>query len=149
MNNLQIIIILIIIVMLVNLWWWLISDVGGRIIMLVTFFVRLVIFSMYKIGHHYRESVTNHSNLPPTHLVLNLCHQHRCNPRTQYGLYDVDHMIWILSIGYYPLDNFSSEKFTGRCSPSVHCLVVHDLFILQSNILKESKKGMLYKVIDR
>ena len=35
------------IVMLVTLWWWLILDVGGRIIMLVTFFVMLVIFSMY------------------------------------------------------------------------------------------------------
>ena len=34
-------------VMLVTLWWWLISDVGGRIIMLATFFVMLVIFSMY------------------------------------------------------------------------------------------------------
>ena len=31
------------IVMLVTLWWWLISDVGGRIIMLATFFVMLVI----------------------------------------------------------------------------------------------------------
>ena len=35
------------IVMLVTLWWWLIWDVGDRIIMLVTFFVMLVIFSMY------------------------------------------------------------------------------------------------------
>ena len=29
------------IVMLVTLWWWLISDLGGRIIMLATFFVKL------------------------------------------------------------------------------------------------------------
>ena len=35
------------IVMLVTLWWWLIWDVGDRIIILVTFFVMLVIFSMY------------------------------------------------------------------------------------------------------
>ena len=35
------------IVMLVTLWWWLIWDVGGGIIMLATFFVMLVIFSMY------------------------------------------------------------------------------------------------------
>ena len=35
------------IVMLVTLWWWLIWDVGDRIIMLATFFVMLVIFSMY------------------------------------------------------------------------------------------------------
>ena len=35
------------IVMLVTLWWWLVWDVGGRIIMLATFFVMLVIFSMY------------------------------------------------------------------------------------------------------
>ena len=35
------------IVMLVTLWWWLILDVGGRIIMLATFFVMLAIFSMY------------------------------------------------------------------------------------------------------
>ena len=33
--------------MMVTLWWWLIWDVGGRIIMLATFFVMLVIFSMY------------------------------------------------------------------------------------------------------
>ena len=32
------------IVMLVTLWWWLIWDVVGRIIMLSTFFVMLVIF---------------------------------------------------------------------------------------------------------
>ena len=34
-------------VMLVTLWWWLIWDVGGWIIMLVTFCVMLVIFWMY------------------------------------------------------------------------------------------------------
>ena len=34
-------------VMLVTLWWCLISDVGGRIIMLATFFVMLVIFLVY------------------------------------------------------------------------------------------------------
>ena len=35
------------IVVLVTLLWWLIWNVGGRIIMLVTFFVMLVNFSMY------------------------------------------------------------------------------------------------------
>ena len=35
------------IVMLVTLLWWLILDANGRIIMLTTFFVILVIFSMY------------------------------------------------------------------------------------------------------
>ena len=35
------------IVMLVTFWWWLILDVSGRIIMLATFFVMLVILSMY------------------------------------------------------------------------------------------------------
>ena len=35
------------IVMLVTLWWWPIWDVGGRIIMLATLFVMLVIFPMY------------------------------------------------------------------------------------------------------
>ena len=35
------------IVMLVTLWWWPIWNVGGRIIMLATFFVMLVIFPMY------------------------------------------------------------------------------------------------------
>ena len=39
------------IVMLVTLWWWPIWDVGGRIIMLATFFVMLMIFLMYYIGH--------------------------------------------------------------------------------------------------
>ena len=62
------------IVMLVTLWWWLIWDDGGRIIMLVTFFVVLVIFSMYQIGHQHPASVTNISNLSPTHLVSNIRH---------------------------------------------------------------------------
>ena len=35
------------IVMLVTLLWWLIWDIDGRIIVSVTFFVMLVIFSMY------------------------------------------------------------------------------------------------------
>ena len=47
--------------------------------MLSTFFVMLVIFSMYKIGNQYLESVTNISNLSPTHLVSKIRHQHRCN----------------------------------------------------------------------
>ena len=47
--------------------------------MLVTFFVMLVIFPMYQIGHQHPESVTNISNLSPTHLVSNIRHQHRCN----------------------------------------------------------------------
>ena len=46
-----------------------------RIIMLVTFFVILVIFPVYQ----HPESVTNISNLSPTHLVSNIRHQHRCN----------------------------------------------------------------------
>ena len=50
--------------MLVTLWWWLISDV----------------FSMYYIGHQHPESVTNISNLSPTHLVINIRHRHKCNP---------------------------------------------------------------------
>ena len=33
--------------MLVILWWWPIYDIGDRIIMLATFFVMLVNFSMY------------------------------------------------------------------------------------------------------
>ena len=44
------------------------------------FFVMLVIFSIYEIGHQHPESVTNISNLLPTHLVSNIRHQHRCNP---------------------------------------------------------------------
>ena len=46
-------------VMLVTLWWRLISDVGGRIIMLATFFVMLVIFWIYEISHEHPESVNN------------------------------------------------------------------------------------------
>ena len=42
------------------------------IIMLMTFFVMLVIFSIYYIGHQHLESVTNISNLSPTHLVSNI-----------------------------------------------------------------------------
>ena len=44
--------------------------------MLVTFFVMLVIFSMYQIGHQHPESVTNISKLSPTHFVSNIRHQH-------------------------------------------------------------------------
>ena len=40
-------------------WWWLIWDVGGRIIIWTTFFVMLVIFSMYFIGHQHLKLVTN------------------------------------------------------------------------------------------
>ena len=65
--------------MLVTLWWWLISNVDGNIIMLTTFFVMLVVFSMYWIGPQHPESVTNISNLSPTHLVSNIRHQYRCN----------------------------------------------------------------------
>ena len=65
-------------VMLVTLLCWrLIWDVGGRIIMLLIFFVMLVILSMYLIGHQHPESVTNISNLSPTHLASNFRHQHR------------------------------------------------------------------------
>ena len=41
------------------------------------FFVMLVIFSMYLIGHQHPESVINISNLSPTHFVSNICHQHQ------------------------------------------------------------------------
>ena len=51
--------------------------------MLATFFVMLVIFSMYKIGRQLPESVTNITNLSPTHLVSNIRHQHRCNPQNR------------------------------------------------------------------
>ena len=47
------------IVMLVILWWWLIWNVGDRIIKLATFFVILVIFSMYQISHQHLKLVTN------------------------------------------------------------------------------------------
>ena len=47
--------------------------------MLVTFFVMLMIISIYQIGHQHPELVTNISNLSPTHLVCNIRHQHRCN----------------------------------------------------------------------
>ena len=36
-----------IVILVTSFWWWLIWDVGGRIIMLATFFVIKVIFSMY------------------------------------------------------------------------------------------------------
>jgi len=57
-------------VMLVTLWWWLISDVGGRIIMLATFFVMLVIFQCIK-------SVTNILNRSPRSQT---CHQQIWSP---------------------------------------------------------------------
>ena len=54
------------------------SDVSD-FFMLATFSVMLVIFLMYLIGHQHPVSVTNISNLSPTHLVSNIRHQHRCN----------------------------------------------------------------------
>ena len=66
------------IVMLVTLWWWLIWDVGGRIIMLATFFVVFNRSLTCWIGHQHPESITNISNLSPTHLVSNIRHKHRC-----------------------------------------------------------------------
>ena len=43
------------------------------------FYVMLVIFSMYKIGHQHPESVIIISNLSPTHLVSNIYHQYSCH----------------------------------------------------------------------
>ena len=55
-------------ILMLVIWWyyvgdivmsatlrWLVSDVGGRIIMLATFFGMLVIFLMYWNGHQYPE----------------------------------------------------------------------------------------------
>ena len=47
--------------------------------MLATFFVMLMISSLYLIHHQHPESVTNISNLSPTHLVCNIRHQYRFN----------------------------------------------------------------------
>ena len=66
------------IVMLVTLWWWLIWDVGGGIIMLEIFFVMLVFFRCIK-------SVTNISDLSPTHLVSNIRHQYPSNRFNVHG----------------------------------------------------------------
>ena len=65
--------------MVVSYHWWPIWDVGGRIIMLATFFVMLVIFTIYQIGHQHPESVTDILNWSPTHLVSSVRHQHQCN----------------------------------------------------------------------
>ena len=48
-----------------------------RFTMLPRFFVVLVSFSMYLIGHQHPKSVTHISNLSLTHLVSNNRHQHR------------------------------------------------------------------------
>ena len=48
-----------IVMLATSLCWWLISDVGGKIIMLATFFVMLVTFSVYKIGHQHLKIITN------------------------------------------------------------------------------------------
>ena len=45
--------------MLVTLRWWQIWDVADKIIMLVTFFVTLVIFSIYLIGYQHLKIVLN------------------------------------------------------------------------------------------
>ena len=51
------------IVMLVALWWWPVWDVGGRVIVLVTFF----------------RYVGDFLNVLNRYLVSDLRHQHRCN----------------------------------------------------------------------
>ena len=72
-------------VMLVtSLCWWLYD--GDWFEMLVAESLCWRLFSLcwdlinVKIGHQHPESVTNISNLSPTHLVSNIRHQHRCNP---------------------------------------------------------------------
>ena len=65
-------------VMLVTLWWWLISDVGGCYAESLCWRR----FSLCNICWWFFQcikSVTNISNLSPTHLVSNIRHQHRCN----------------------------------------------------------------------
>ena len=56
-------------VMLVTLWWWQFEEVGGRIIILVT-------FSMWPIGYW---PVTNFSKLSRAKNVSNIRQQHRCS----------------------------------------------------------------------
>ena len=56
--------------------------------MLVTFFVMLVIFSMYLIGHQHPESVTNILNLSPTLLISNIHHQQQCYQKLNYEALD-------------------------------------------------------------
>ena len=70
--------------MLVTLRWWLISDVGGRIIMLATFFVMLVaeslcwrLFSLCWWFSQCILSVTDILNGSPTSQT---CHQHIWSP---------------------------------------------------------------------
>ena len=65
------------IVMLMTLWWWLISDVGGRIIMLATFFVMSVTFFVMSVFSQRIKSVTNILNRS---LTSKTCHQHICSP---------------------------------------------------------------------
>ena len=53
---------------------------------------------MHEIGHRYPESVTNISNLSPTHLVSNIRHQHLCNP----------HDLWA-----HPILELKKDSFTN------------------------------------
>ena len=64
------------IVMLVTLWWWLIWDVGGKIIIMTTFFVMLMNFAMYLIGQQPIGSPKSVTNIDVTR-----CHQHHCHPQ--------------------------------------------------------------------
>ena len=78
--------------MLVTLRWWRIWDVGGRIIILATFF-----------RHQHSESVTNISNLSPTHLVSNI-HVTHFDPKLRPR--------WILtSVNFELLNSLQSRTY--------------------------------------
>ena len=129
--------------MLVTLWWWLIWDVGGRIIMLATFFVMLMI--LYWICYQHPKSITNISNLSPTHLVYNIRHQHRCYRITMcragsfliklllgisikiYGIYESDRFVCVLLHVQIP------DLSELACCSKIQSFVL--VFILKMHIL--------------
>ena len=77
---------------------------GDRFKMLVTESLCWRLFSWcWWFSHQHPESATNISNLSPTHLVTNICHQHRCShkkrsiPWTQIESLNEIKRIWVKS----------------------------------------------------
>ena len=146
--------------MLVTLWWWLISDVGGRFIMLATFFVILVIFPMYKIGHQHPESVTKISNLSPTHSVSKIRPQYQYNQVSYFWSKSISWRLLILITYRYNYDSFQSFQLwhwdqrwfshlssyqirSVACVSALWCILFPNLPSLKDSLVPRNRRSVL------
>ena len=77
------------------------------------------------------KSVINISNLPPTHLVSNIRHQHMiCFNMIwfiRYGLYDMGHIIWPILYGPYRMAHIVwTKSYEPYHIKAYHMLVTDD-----------------------